>query len=104
MTNPIIFCSKFMFSKIATKQANHHSPLFVSLLVLRIRATGRVSSKHWNLSGTRIHGCTISLRFLGIIMIVLRLEVFVHNVYITNQFQTSFAQEGGGGGRGAKIR
>jgi hypothetical protein len=36
------------------------------------------------------------LRFLGIIFRVLRLEVSAYNVYITNQFQTTFAQEGGG--------
>jgi hypothetical protein len=35
----------------------------------------------------------ISLRFLGIIWRVLRLEVSPHNVYKTNQFQTTFAQE-----------
>jgi hypothetical protein len=35
---------------------------------------------------------TISLRFLGIILRVLRLEVTVYNVYIINQFQTTFAQ------------
>ena len=40
---------------------------------------------------------TISLRFLGIILRVLRLKVFVYNVDITNQFQTTFAQRGGGG-------
>jgi hypothetical protein len=33
------------------------------------------------------------VRFLGIILRVLRLEVSVCNVYITNQFQTTFAQE-----------
>jgi hypothetical protein len=38
----------------------------------------------------------ISLRFLGILLRVLRLEVSVYNVYITNQFQTTFAQEGMG--------
>ncbi len=32
------------------------------------------------------------MRFLGIILRVLRLEVSVYNVYITNQFQTTFAQ------------
>ncbi len=38
---------------------------------------------------------TISLGFLGIILRVLRLEVFVYKVYyITNQFQTIFAQGG----------
>jgi hypothetical protein len=40
--------------------------------------------------------CTISLRFQGIILRVLRLEVSVYNVYIANQFQTSFAQGVGG--------
>jgi hypothetical protein len=34
------------------------------------------------------------LRFLGIILRVLRLEVSVYNVYITNQLQTTFAQGG----------
>ncbi len=34
---------------------------------------------------------TIS-RFLGIILSVLRLEVSLCNVYISNQFQTTFAQ------------
>jgi hypothetical protein len=50
----------------------------------------------------RIHEHTISLRFLGIILRVLRLEVSKYNVYITNQFQVTFAQ---GGGRGeSKFR
>ncbi len=44
---------------------------------------------------SRIHERTISLRFLGIILIVLRLEVSVYNVYTTNQFQTTFVQGGG---------
>ncbi len=35
---------------------------------------------------------------LGIIWGVLRLEVSVYNVYITNQLQTTFAGGGGGGG------
>jgi hypothetical protein len=45
-------------------------------------------------SGTRsrIHEHTISLRFLGIILRVLRLEVSVYNVYSTNQFQITFAK------------
>ncbi len=34
------------------------------------------------------------------ILRVLRFEVFVYNVYIANQFQTTFAQ----GGNGSKIR
>jgi len=40
----------------------------------------------------------LSLRFLGIILRVLRLEVSVFNVYITNQFQITFdfwSSEGG---------
>jgi hypothetical protein len=45
---------------------------------------------------SRIHERTISARFLGIILRVLRLEVSVYKVYIANQFQTTFAQEGGG--------
>ncbi len=47
----------------------------------------------------RIHERKISLRFLGIIFRVLRLEVSIYNVYITNQFQTIFARGGG-----SKIR
>jgi hypothetical protein len=42
--------------------------------------------------GSRIHGRSISLRFLSIILGVLRLEVSVYNVFITNQFQTTFAR------------
>jgi hypothetical protein len=38
------------------------------------------------------------LRFLGIILRVIRLEVFLYDVYITNQFQTNFAHGVGGGG------
>ncbi len=36
----------------------------------------------------------ISLRFLGIILRFFRLEVSVCNVYITYQFQTTFARGG----------
>jgi hypothetical protein len=43
---------------------------------------------------SRIHEHAISLRFLGIIVRVLRLEVSVYNFYITKQFQTPFAQRG----------
>ena len=46
---------------------------------------------YW-LSWSRIHERTISLRFLGIILRALRLEISVNNVYITNKFQTTFAQ------------
>jgi hypothetical protein len=41
------------------------------------------------LSRARIPERTISLRFLGIILRVLRLEVSVYNVYITIQFHLS---------------
>ncbi len=37
-------------------------------------------------SWSQIHERTISLRFLGIILRVLRLEVSVYNIYITNHF------------------
>jgi hypothetical protein len=37
--------------------------------------------------------------FLGIILRVLRLEVSVNNVYITNQFQPTFARGEGGGSK-----
>ncbi len=47
---------------------------------------------------SQIHERTISLRFLGIILRFLRLEVSVYNVYVTNQFQTTFCSGGGGGG------
>jgi hypothetical protein len=45
-------------------------------------------------SRSRIHERTISLRFLDMILRVLRLEVSVYNVHTTNQFQTTFAQGG----------
>jgi hypothetical protein len=46
---------------------------------------------------SRIHEHTIWLRFPGIILKVLRLEDSVYNVYITNQFQATFAQGVWGG-------
>jgi hypothetical protein len=51
---------------------------------------------------SRIHERSISSSFLGIILRVLRLEVSVSNVYITNQFQPTFAQGGVGEGGGVK--
>ncbi len=45
---------------------------------------------------SRIHERTISLRFRGIILRVLRLEVSAFKAYITNQFQPTFARGGGG--------
>ncbi len=48
----------------------------------------------WNCdTRSRIYERTISLRFLGIILRVLSLEVSVYNVYITNQFQTLFQHQ-----------
>jgi hypothetical protein len=44
-----------------------------------------------------IHEHKISLSYLRIILRVLRIEVSIYNVYITNQFQPTFAQ-----GRGEK--
>jgi hypothetical protein len=49
----------------------------------------------WSDIRSRIHERTILLRFLSIILRILRLEVY--NVYITYQFQTTFAGGGGGG-------
>jgi hypothetical protein len=51
-----------------------------------------------NVCCSRIHERTISLRFLVKILRVFRLEVFVYNVYITNQFQTTFEKKGWGEG------
>jgi hypothetical protein len=47
---------------------------------------------------SRIHERTISLRFLGIILRVLRLEVSAYNVYITNSLKQLLLKVGGGGG------
>jgi hypothetical protein len=46
------------------------------------------------LSRSPIHEHKYLFSFLGIILRVLRLEVSINNVYITNQFQTTFAQGG----------
>ncbi len=51
---------------------------------------------------SQIHERTLSMRFLGIILRFLRLEVSLYDVYITNQFQTNFAHGVGGGGAGIK--
>jgi hypothetical protein len=72
------------------------TPLFSFFLVLRdehIRPLRETETR------SRIHERTISLRFLGIILSVLRLEVSVYNVYIIQtRFQTTFAWRGGGQG------
>ncbi len=52
---------------------------------------------------SRIHESTNLLRFLAIILIVLRVEVFVYNVYISNQFQATFAWWGRGGEKSVSI-
>jgi hypothetical protein len=64
------------------------------------RSGQRGSVLEVNEDRSRIHERTILLRFLGIILRVLRLEISVYNVYIKNQFQATFA---GGGGRGGKF-
>ncbi len=46
---------------------------------------------------SRFHERTVSLRFLDIILRVLRPEVSMYNANIINQFQTTFAGGGGGG-------
>ncbi len=45
-------------------------------------------------SRSRIHERTMSLKFLGITLRVLRLVVSLYNINITHQFQTTFAQGG----------
>jgi hypothetical protein len=46
---------------------------------------------------SRIHERTT--RFLGIILRVLRLEVYIYNVYITKPVSDHFCSREGGGGR-----
>ncbi len=41
---------------------------------------------------------------MGIILRVFRLEVSLYNVCITNQFQTTFAQGGAGGGGVERVK
>jgi hypothetical protein len=56
-------------------------------------SSGEISAKN----RSRIHERTISLRFLSIILRVLRLEVSIYNALLqTNQFQNPFARGGGG--------
>jgi hypothetical protein len=47
---------------------------------------------------SQIHERTISLRFLGIILRVLRLQVSIYNVYITKPVSNHFCSREGGGG------
>jgi hypothetical protein len=81
-----ISCSRLCFSvTLKSKALKSFSRLFFS-----------ESGLYRTVFRSRIHERTISLRFLDKIVRVLRLGVFVYNVYITNQFQTTFAQGGGG--------
>ncbi len=59
---------------------------------VRHKAAGHFVCTLWCclLTRSRIHECTASLRILGIILRVLKLEVFVYNVYIANQFLCTF--------------
>jgi hypothetical protein len=74
-------------------------PAFADISTVVTIDAGPGVFQSWTCS--RIHDCTILLSFLDIILRVLRLKVSVYNVYITNQFQPTFAQVGGG--RGSKI-
>jgi hypothetical protein len=62
--------------------------------------TGSFRFVYWRYKSMRIQKPksehTILLRFLGIIVRVLRLEVSLCNVYNTNRLQTAFAQRGEG--------
>ncbi len=60
-------------------------------------AKSNFSSGIQSSNGSRIHKCTISLRFPGITLRDSKLEISVYTVYIVNQFQTTFARGGGGG-------
>ncbi len=64
--------------------------------------TSYVSINIANPEAEFMHVRTISLRFLGIVLTVLRLQVSVYNVYITNQFPTTFA--GGGWARRKTLK
>ncbi len=74
----IPYCYSFLNSVRAL-----HSFLLSSLCVLGSRPllTSSLKPNSWTYN---------LLRYLGIILTVLRLEVSVYNVYITNQFQTTF--------------
>ncbi len=79
----------FLFKKIAKTK---HCSVTGWEKELRHRAL-QVSDKNFH-SWSRTHERTVSLRFLGIILKVLRLEVSVYNVHITNQFQAALLQMG----------
>jgi hypothetical protein len=58
-------------------------------------ATAYVFLAHYS---TEVEFMNVEMRFLGIIMRVLRLEVSAYNVYITSPFKTTFDGGWGGGG------
>jgi hypothetical protein len=64
---------------------------FIFIHVLRTQIW-KYQNDGWCVSRSQIHERTISLRGLGIILRVLRLEVSVYNIYITNLLQKTFAQ------------
>jgi hypothetical protein len=98
MTNPIIQYSVLNSWFLSVSVTMYHIRIALKkaklIAILRYlylqcqRYEQRVSSKHWNLSGSRIHGCTISLRFLGIILGVLRgfRIQCLHYKPVSNQF------------------
>ncbi len=73
MTVKLRYLLKLEYSETLTQKINPYGPI--------------------SLPRSRIHELTISLRFLGIILRVLKLEVSVYNVYIKNQFQPTFAPQ-----------
>ncbi len=91
---------RHIFSKIKKLiiMLKFRSATFFQKLVKKLQC--KTELKPW--SRSRIHKRTISLRFLGIILRVLRFEVSVCNVYITNQFQTTLLKGWGGGSKSVK--
>ncbi len=65
---------------------------YAAIVVCKRHPVGRFLG----MSRSRILERTFSLRFLGVILRVFRLEVFTYIVYITNQFQTTIAHGVGG--------
>jgi hypothetical protein len=55
-------------------------------------------------ASSRSHERTISVEVSGHNLESSQTLRFPYNAYMTNQFQTTFAQEGTGGGGGGKIR
>ncbi len=72
--------------------------IFPSVIYLPVQMAAASQAYGNNDSCSRIHERTISLRFLGIILRVLRLEVSVYNFLLHTSFKPLF----GGGGAGVK--